>query len=67
MFLGVISFATIGTVGGFTGLIKMEYTKAKPWEHAIMLAWSGEWYGLGAGLLMGLLVNRIVRRRREKR
>ena len=55
MFLGVIVFATIGAVGGLTGLMKMEYTKAKPWEHAIMLAGSGAWYGLGAGLLIGLI------------
>jgi len=35
--------------------MRMEY-KAKPWEHGIMLAWSGIWYGAFAAVLIGLIV-----------
>ena len=59
--MGYDAYGVIDASGTFsetkriTGLMRMEY-KAKPWEHGIMLAWSGIWYGALAAVLIGLIV-----------
>src|SRR4051812_34912802 len=51
LILWTVALAILGVIGGLTGSVKMEYTGAKPWEHAIMLAWSFGCYGLISGIL----------------
>jgi hypothetical protein len=36
----------------------MEY-KAAPWEHALMIGWSGFFYGAFLGFVVGLVVKLI--------
>jgi hypothetical protein len=62
--LGAVVGIVVGVFGGLSGLMQMEY-KAKPWEHAIMLGWSGGVYGLILGFVSGLALNALAKRRRR--
>ncbi len=56
MLLGGIGLA----VAGLTGLASTEY-RARRWEEALMLGWSGAWYGLFAGLLLAAIAKGLRR------
>jgi predicted membrane protein len=53
--------AMILAIGGLSGVIRMEYTKATPAEHAIMLVLGGSCYGPLIGIALCLLVG-VVRK-----
>jgi hypothetical protein len=63
---GALVGAIVGAIGGLTGVIRMEYRGAQPYEHAIMLGWTGLFYGAAAGLLAGL-IRKVVRKVRTRK